>query len=179
MIKYFKKNTLYLMPFLVLLSGCYSGAGIYRVESKVDPYNDTHILKQIDNGIMGFMNDDNANTYYMDIYYDLKQNQFYLSVQAIRDNWLFIEKIIFLADGKKLEFPFSNKNREVIGGGTVMEWDLISMTEDEIKTLVNAQKVTCRLMGSSVYRDLNDLSKIQQNWKSFYSTELKKHRRKK
>ena len=149
------------------------------MESKVDPYNDTHILKQIDNGIMGFMNDDNANTYYMDIYYDLKQNQFYLSVQAIRDNWLFIEKIIFLADGKKLEFPFSNKNREVIGGGTVMEWDLISMTEDEIKTLVNAQKVTCRLMGSSVYRDLNDLSKIQQNWKSFYSTELNKHRRKK
>ena len=132
--KYFKKNILYLMPFLVLLSGCYSGAGIYRVESKVDPYNDTHILKQIDNGIMGFMNDDNANTYYMDIYYDLKQNQFYLSVQAIRDNWLFIEKIIFLADGKKLEFPFSDKNREVVGGGTIMEWDLISMPDRDWET---------------------------------------------
>ena len=57
-------------------------------------------------------------------------------------------------------------------------WDLISMTEDEIKTLVNAQKVTCRLVGTSYYRDLNDLSKIQQNWKSFYATELVKHSRK-
>ena len=109
-----KTNLFYIVTFSVLLSGCYSGAGIYRVESKVDPYNDTHILKQVDNGIMGFMNDDNANTYYMDIYYDLKQNEFYLNVQVIRDNWLFIKSIIILADAKKLEFPYSEKNRHVI-----------------------------------------------------------------
>ena len=53
-----QQSVFYIIPFFVLLSYCYSGAGIYRVESKVDPYNDTHILKQVDNGIMGFNIDD-------------------------------------------------------------------------------------------------------------------------
>ena len=53
----------------LLIMGCYSGSGIYSVRNDKDPYNDTNILKQIDNGIMGFMNIDNANSYYFNIYY--------------------------------------------------------------------------------------------------------------
>ena len=55
----------------LLIMGCYSGSGIYSVRNDKDPYNDTNILKQIDNGIMGFMNIDNANSYYFNIYYDV------------------------------------------------------------------------------------------------------------
>ena len=32
--------------------GCYSGSGIYSIKNEKDPFNDTNILKQVDNGIM-------------------------------------------------------------------------------------------------------------------------------
>ena len=122
------------------------------------------------------MNLDNANQYYFNIYYDLKSKLFFLNIDIDRDGWLFVNKVIFLADGEKISLPFSKKHRDVIGGGREREWDVIQIEETTLKQLVNATKVTCRLVGSDYYHDLEDLSKIQERWKSFYNIELPKYR---
>ena len=170
------KHLILLLFIGLVFFGCYSGAGIYSVKNDSDPYNETNFLKQVDNCIMGFMNEDNANIYCMNIYYDINAKSFYLNIDVTRDSWLFIKQIIFLADGEKIVFPFSNKHRDVVGGGTVSEWDVIPIDEDTLKKLIFVGKVTCRFVGSDYYHDLNDLSKIQSRWKTYFNDELPKYK---
>ena len=125
---------------------------------------------------MGFMDEDNANHHYFYIFYDIKSKLFYINIDIVRDSWLFIDKVITLADREKVVLSFSNEHRDLPSGGRICEWDVIQIEKKIIKQLVNANEVPCRFVGSDCYHEIKDFSKIEERWKSFYNLELLKYR---
>ena len=113
------------------------------------------------------MNEDNANHYYFNIFYDIISKLFYINIDIDIDSWLFIYKVISLGNGEKIALSFSNKHRDVLGGRRFREWDVIQIEKKIIRQFVNANEVPCRFVGSNYYNEIKDFSKIKKDGNHF------------
>jgi len=71
-------------------------------------------------------------------------------------DWLFVEKLKFLVDGKVFEFQSSpNPKREtgVMGDAYVQETNQFTLSNDLIAAVKNAKSITIRLAGNHYYQD--------------------------
>ena len=154
------KKTLYLILIVLILSAisCYVPSVIYKEVEESDPYVKTDILRQKDNGIMGFMKECNACWFYFDIIYDKVGKSFHMYISYTGDDWLFINKVMFLVDGD------------------VYEWDTINISKQNLKKIVNAQNISCRLSGKYYFElTSGDMKPIQAKWKQFTNGKLKQY----
>ena len=95
-------------------------------------------------------------------------------ISSSGDDWLFINKVMFLADGDVIELPFGGNID--LGYGDVYEWDTINISKQNLKKIVNAQNVSCRLSGNYYYElKNNDMKPIQEKWKQFTNGKLKQY----
>ena len=153
---------------------CYVPSVNYKEVDEFDPYEKTDILKQVDNGIMSFMKECNVCWFYFDIIYDKAGKNFNMYISSSGDDWLFINKVMFLADGDVIELPFGGNID--LGYGDVYEWDTINISKQNLKKIVNAQNVSCRLSGNYYYElKNNDMKPIQEIWKQFTNGKLKQY----
>ena len=153
---------------------CYVPSVNYKEVDEFDPYEKTDILKQVDNGIMSFMKECNVCWFYFDIIYDKAGKNFNMYISSSGDDWLFINKVIFLADGDVIELPFGGNID--LGYGDVYEWDTINISKQNLKKIVNAQNISCRLSGKYYYElKNNDMKPIQEKWKQFTNGKLKQY----
>lgn len=151
---------------VLILSGCYTPSVAYKEVSENDKYENTEIIRQRENGIMGTMNECNACWFYFDIIYDKVGDSYYMYISYSGDDWLFIERAIFLVDGETIILPFSGDLD--LGYGDVYEWATVKITKDNLKKLVYGNNVSCRLSGKYYYELSNsDLKTIRSNWKKF------------
>lgn len=170
------KKILYLILIVLTLSAisCYVPSVTYKEVEESDPYVKTDILRQKDNGIMGFMKECNACWFYFDIIYDKVGKSFHMYISYTGDDWLFINKVMFLVDGDVIEFPFGG-DRD-FGYGDVYEWDTINISKQNLKKIVNAQNISCRLSGKYYFElTSGDMKPIQAKWKQFTNGKLKQY----
>mgnify|MGYP000282959930 CR=1 FL=1 len=79
-----------------------------------------------------------------------------------------------IVDGDVIELPFGGNID--LGYGDVYEWDTINISKQNLKKIVNAQNVSCRLSGNYYYElKNNDMKPIQEKWKQFTNGKLKQY----
>jgi len=161
------------ITILLLILGCYVPSATYKEVEERDEFANTHIIRQKDNGIMGSFTECNGCWFYFDIVYDIPFNIYNIAIQYDGDDWLFINQIIFLADGDRIVLPFKGQT-DVYGGGRVIEADGVNIKKEDLLKIVNATELSCRLSGKYYYDiDNKAIKPIQNRWKQFTEGMLK------
>ena len=71
--------------------------------------------------------------------------------KIVADSWLFTTKIVFLVDGKRIEWPFDDAKTDVYSGGHIKEsvdFDVDDSKENDILAIAKGKDVKVRFSGT-------------------------------
>lgn len=84
----------------------------------------------------------------------VNDGQEYLYSFIYTKNWLFVEKILVVIDGKKFEFESKESKRETFPEAYISEKNFFVPTAEFLEAFKNAKEIKYRLAGKSYYLDL-------------------------
>lgn len=76
--------------------------------------------------------------------------------------------VVFLVDGEPMHFVPLFVHSEYVGSWwNFKEWGAFDIQLEDLKILMNAEELKCRLYGLKRYKDFDDMKKVQKRWREF------------
>lgn len=134
-----------------LLFACSTGFKIYRSNDQFNPDIEKYLTSKIELRITSLT----FSISYATFEYVRNANLFYVLIDYEANNWLFIEKLIFLVNSNRIEIiPCSEPIRDVFGT-RIAERVKFKINDDFINEIIKAQDsdIYVRIEGDQYYTD--------------------------
>lgn len=159
-----------LAMLLMFISGSETMA--YHVDERIDRFEGKKMIIQVRNENRCVLPPEDVA---FDLGYDPDSKECILRIEYSADQWLFIEKIIFLADGKRYVFDDLRFNDEVGKKlfRKITETGVLPISIEDIRAMANSEQIECRFYGRRGVSEFTKIKHIQRRWKEFLDQYVK------